>query len=333
LIDSVIYQKDGFMSDSLQIDPQTAFSPGHITGFFQIFNHLDPHMKGSMGGGLVLNKGIHSTVTPFLGEGKTTVYLNGQKKATDFSDESMNAVLTVISELSDSILKKYDSPFHFKIEESGGLPVGCGFGLSAAGALSTAYAVNGALNLGFSSSQLTEIAHLAEVMNGSGLGDVAGESAGGLAVREKPGGPLFGKFYSLPLSKEELQKKVYCLVLGELSTKSVITNDSSIRRINEYGSLALSAFLKRPTLESFMRESLYFTKNVGLLSPNAEKAIDQINESGGMAAQAMLGNTVFAVSSDDQDADDCIFNLMREFGDVYECQIETKGPHLCPSTF
>ncbi|MCL2549993.1 MAG: pantothenate kinase [Methanimicrococcus sp.] len=330
------------MSDSLHFEPQTAFSPGHITGFFQIFNHTDPHMKGSLGGGLVLNQGIRSTVTPFLGEGETTVHLNGRKKAADFSDESANAVLTAVSELSKVAFDKYNSPFHFKIEESGVLPVGSGFGLSAAGALSAAYAINSALNLGFSSSQLTEIAHLAEVINGSGLGDVAGESVGGLAVREKPGGPLRGKFYSLPLSKIELQKKVYCLVLGELSTKSVITDEPSIRRINEFGGIALSSFLKMPNLESFMRESLYFTKNVGLLSPKAEKAISQISESGGMAAQAMLGDTVFAVSPDDKDdkgdkgdkdADDCLFNLMREFGDVYECRIETKGPYLCLPPF
>ncbi|MCL2862592.1 MAG: pantoate kinase [Methanimicrococcus sp.] len=317
------------MSNPLHFEPRSAFSPGHITGFFQVFNHADPHMKGSLGGGIVLNKGVHSTVTPFSGEGETSVYLNGQKKAADSSDESINAVLAVISELAGAIEEKYNSPFHFKIEERAGLPVGSGFGLSAAGALSTAYAVNGALNLGLSSAALTEMAHLAEVISGSGLGDIAGSSAGGLAVREKPGGPLHGRFYSLPLSEAELQKKIYCLVLGELSTKSVITDDASVQRINEFGARALSAFLKAPSLENFMRESLFFTKNVGLLSPNAEKAIDQINESGGMAAQAMLGNTVFAVSSDDKAADDCIFNLMREFGDVYECRIETNGPHLC----
>ncbi|MDL2261761.1 hypothetical protein LJC08_06000, partial [Methanimicrococcus sp. OttesenSCG-928-J09] len=60
---------------SSKYEPRTAFSPGHITGFFQICGHTNPHQKGSVGAGLVLNKGIHSTVTPIEGVGETSVFL------------------------------------------------------------------------------------------------------------------------------------------------------------------------------------------------------------------------------------------------------------------
>ncbi len=314
-----------------EFETRTAFSPGHITGFFQICNHSDPHIKGSVGAGLVLNKGIHSTVTPHKRKGETAVYLNGIKQPD--SDDAANAVLTVISELSSLAEKKYGSPFHFKVEESSALPVGSGFGLSAAGALSTAFAVSSALRLGLSKNELVEIAHYAEVINGSGLGDVAGEAAGGLAVREIPGGSKHGKFYSVPLSESDLQKKIYCLVLGELSTKAVITNDDSVRKINHAGAEALKNFLKKPGLDSFMNESLSFTKDIGLLSPEAEKIIDSIDKADGTAAQAMLGNTVFAIPSGREGADEYIFEQMQKFGDVYECRIEKNGPRVCLSAF
>ncbi|WNY28614.1 hypothetical protein MmiEs2_08100 [Methanimicrococcus stummii] len=328
----------------MAFETRTAFSPGHITGFFQIYNHPGLSQKGSIGGGIVLNKGIYTTVTPFEGEGETVVYLNGEKKAaalsselqikdlSDFSIAPPNVILAVISELSFSYEQKYGSSFHFKIEERSALPVGSGFGLSAAGALGTAYALNSALNLGLSNKVLAETAHRAEVLTGSGLGDAAGEFAGGLAVREKPG-LLYGKSYSLPLSKAELQKTIYCLPLGELSTKSVISDESLTQKINQFGHNALCGFLNEPNLKNFMKESLYFTKNVGLMSPDAESIIDQINESCGMAAQAMLGNTVFAISSDEDNADERLLDLMQEFGDVYECKIETNGPHVCLSAF
>ncbi|MBZ3936088.1 pantoate kinase [Methanimicrococcus blatticola] len=314
-----------------EFETRTAFSPGHITGFFQIRNHSDPHTKGSVGAGLVLNKGIHSTVTPHSGNGETVVHLNGIKQSD--SDDSTNAVLTVISEISALAEQKYKTPFHFEIKESSSLPVGSGFGLSAAGALSTAFAANSALHLGLSKNELVEIAHYAEVINGSGLGDVAGEAAGGLAVREVPGGSKHGKFYSVPLSKSDLQKKIYCLVLGELSTKSVITNEDSAKKINSAGTDALNNFLQKPDLNSFMNESLSFTKSIGLLSPDAEKIIDSIDKADGTAAQAMLGNTVFAIPSDREGAGEHIFELMQKFGDVYECRIETNGPHVCLSAF
>lgn len=317
----------------MPFETRTAFSPGHITGFFQICNHPNPHQKGSIGAGLVLNKGIYSTVTPFVGSGESSVFLNGNLKSTTLADDSTNTVLTVISELSSIASQKYGSDFHFKVEETGNIPIGSGFGLSAAGALGTAFAINSSLNLDLSKEELVEIAHYSEVINGSGLGDVAGEAVGGLAVREVPGGAMHGKFYSVPLSESELQKKIYCLVLGELSTREVITNSGRIQKINSAGKSTLSNFLKNPSLLSFMENAKTFTKKVGLLSADAETVIDSIDPVDGIAAQAMLGNTVFAISSGREGSDEYISSLMQKFGDVYECKIETNGPHVCLSAF
>ena len=295
-----------------------AFSPGHITGFFKICGHIDPHKKGSVGCGIALDRGIYSTVTPFKSAGDSSVILNG--KAVE-----AKTILSAVSKLSEIAEEKYGSVFHFKIEENGTLPIGSGFGLSAAGTLGTAFAVNESLQLGLSRDELVEIAHVSEVSNGSGLGDVAGEALGGLVVRENPGGSKFGKFYSVPIP----EKDVYCLVLGELSTKEIINDPSCIEKINAAGESALHQFLKKPTLDSFMSESLNFSKGIGLLSETAEKIIDSIDSTDGMISQAMLGDTVFAIPSDCDGANAAVLKSMKKFGTVYECKIKAGGPYIC----
>ena len=295
-----------------------AFSPGHITGFFKICGHTDPHKKGSVGCGIALDSGIRSLVTPFEGAGNSFVALNGKSVEA-------KTILSAVSALSLIAEEKYGSAFHFKIEETGMLPIGSGFGLSAAGTLGTAFAVNESLRLGLSRDELIEIAHVSEVSNGSGLGDVAGEASGGLAVRENPGGSQFGKFYSVPIP----DKNVYCLVLGELSTKEIINDPGCIQKINAAGESALHRFLKKPTLDLFMSESLTFSKSIGLLSETAEKIIDAIDPADGLISQAMLGDTVFAIPSDRDGANAAVLKSMKKFGTVYECKIKAGGPYIC----
>jgi Predicted archaeal kinase (sugar kinase superfamily) len=295
-----------------------AFSPGHITGFFKICGHTDPHKKGSVGCGIALNRGICSTVTPFEGAGNSLVFLNGKSVEA-------KTILSAVSALSVIAEEKYGSSFHFKIEENGTLPIGSGFGLSAAGTLGTVFAVNESLRLGLSRDELIEIAHVSEVSNGSGLGDVAGEASGGLVVRENPGGAKFGKFYSVPVP----EKDVYCLVLGELSTKEIINDPARIQKINAAGESALHRFLKNQTLDSFMSESLTFSKSIGLLSKTAEKIIDAVDPADGLISQAMLGDTVFAIPSEKEGANAAVLKSMRKFGTVYECKIKAGGPYIC----
>ena len=295
-----------------------AFSPGHITGFFKICGHENPHQKGSIGCGIALDSGIRSAVTPIEGAGTSSVFLNGKSVKAE-------TILSAVTEISAAAEKKYGPAFHFEIEETGTLPIGSGFGMSAAGTLSAVFAANESLQLGLSRDELIEIAHVSEVSNGSGLGDVSGVSAGGLAVRERPGGFLFGNFYAVPAP----ESSVYCLVLGELSTKEIISDPVRIEKINAAGELALHRFLKNPSLSSFMAESLVFSKSIGLLSETAKKIIDSVDPADGMISQAMLGDTVFAIPSEGEGADAAVLKSLKKFGTVYECKIHSGGPFVC----
>jgi hypothetical protein len=56
-----------------------AYAPGHITGFFQIHEHENPHRKGSTGCGIVLNGGVTTEVKVGRSVEKTEIFLNGKK--------------------------------------------------------------------------------------------------------------------------------------------------------------------------------------------------------------------------------------------------------------
>ncbi|WP_094228125.1 pantoate kinase [Methanolobus psychrotolerans] len=278
-----------------------AFAPAHITGFFQIHDHDDPIKKGSTGCGVVLDGGIHTTVT--IGEeiDDTEIFLNGTKVTGDTS----RAVVETITE------------FPVKIESMSDIPIGCGFGASGAGALGTAYALNHALTLDLTASQLNDIAHVAEVSNRSGLGDVTGQAHGGILIRKTPGAPSIASVDWIP-SKEE---DVYCVVLGELSTKSVLSNPGTVKDINAAGREAMKKLIRRPSVDNFMLCSREFTIQSRLASDEVNDAIEAAGSIGVTASQAMLGNTVFSMPSPSLRKE--LENVFSDFGTVLRFRIRT----------
>ena len=72
-----------------------------------------------------------------------------------------------------------------KVDLTSPLPLGCGFGLSGAASLATAYALNELLHLGKDMETLAMIAHVAEVENRTGLGDVCSQYHGGVPRQVK----------------------------------------------------------------------------------------------------------------------------------------------------
>jgi len=283
-----------------------AYAPGHITGFFQIHENENPHRKGSTGCGIVLNGGVTTEVR--LGESveKTEIFLNG-KEVEGRTSRTVSEMIT-------------DKPV--RINSWAEIPIGCGFGASGAGAIGTAYALNRALSLNQTVKSLTEYAHVAEVINFSGLGDVAGQSNGGLVIRLQPGGPELGLVDSIPAH----EARVFCIVLGEIQTKSILKDPTVAWKINTAGKAAMSELLKKPTLENFMCQSKDFAIKTGLMSSRAKDIIEAVNASDGLASQAMLGDTVFAIAPYSQEFP--LFEALQEFGEVLEYNISTCSPKL-----
>ena len=243
----------------------TAFVPGHITGFFSAHTTASCAQSGSRGAGITLSDGVDVKVTPGSG-----LQLNGE-------DAAVTAVNDVCTRLGVDAA----------VDATTSLPLGSGFGVSGALALGTALAANAVFDCGKTENELITLAHCAEVEAGTGLGDVVAQAHGGLPIRIDPGSPSHGRLDGLPA-----RPGVEYVTFGELSTEAVLSGDTD--DLTVAGESALSRLLEWPTLDRFMTASREFAEDAGLLIDKVATAIDAVDEAGGDAAMAMLGNTVFA---------------------------------------
>ncbi|HUL62013.1 MAG TPA: pantoate kinase [Methanocella sp.] len=271
----------------------TAFAPAHITGFFIVRDGPGPERTGSCGAGLSLDRGAVTEVHP---SDRPEILLNGKR------DEAPTTA-SVVRLLTDAPVR---------VETRLNIPVGGGLGASAAGAVSTALALNERLGLGKTMDELLTVAHVAEVTNGTGLGDVAGMSCGGVEIRKKPGAPFVVDRIPVPPTF------VYYVCFGPISTKGVLADAREKALINATGRQCLAELLKRPTFAELMRLSRRFAVETGLISKRALDAVEAVESRGGMASMAMLGDTVFATTPDG----------LEEFGAVKRAAIDPTGPRL-----
>ena len=57
----------------------SVFVPSHITGFFSIFDNENPLLKGSLGAGVLLDKGVITEIENGDGNDGLSVLINGKK--------------------------------------------------------------------------------------------------------------------------------------------------------------------------------------------------------------------------------------------------------------
>jgi pantoate kinase len=270
-----------------------AFAPAHITGFFQVHEDPDPLRTGSCGAGLSLDDGALTEVSL---SGSPGIFLNGKR-------DDAPTTAAVVRMLADRPVR---------VETRLSIPVGGGLGASAAGAVSTALALNELLGLEKKMNELLCVAHVAEVTGRTGLGDVAGMSGGGVEIRRKPGFPFAVDRIPVP------QTCIYYVYFGPISTKSVLSDSREKAAINEAGRRCLKSLLKKPTFPELMRLSRSFALETGLISKRALDAVEAVESRGGQASMAMLGDTVFATMPDG----------LAGFGEVHRAAINVTGPRL-----
>lgn len=270
--------------------------PSHITGFFGAKRQEDPVLSGSIGCGLTLC--LDATTTIEAAE-ETEILLNGQPSEAPVSRY-------VVERLARS-------PVRVRTELE--MPLGSGFGASGAGALGCAYALDSLFDLGLTANGAAAIAHAAEVVNRTGLGDVIGQNTGGLVVRLEPGAPGIGRVDRIPVPALQVDY----VVRGPISTREVLSDEAALKEINKAGEAALKDLLRRPTLREFMRLSRRFTAEAGLASDWALNAIEAVEAAGGMASMIMLGDAVFAFGGAE---------ALREVGEVHTTTISLQGACL-----
>jgi len=252
-----------------------AFSPGNVSCIFRIIDNKDKGKRHSLGVGFTVDKGVIVSVKKSK---KTSIYSNGIKI-------KLPTVLTVIKSLTNK-------PVRVDIKQQ--LPSGAGFGISGASALATAYAMNKLLGLRKRDKELAMVAHMAEALNGTGLGDVGGQFNGGFNAKFKKGQPL----EVVPLGIKN--KKIYYQFFSKINTKDVIDSKKAGIKINKAGDKALNRVKglikdKKINLKNIIKISKEFSVNSGLLrDKKVINLIKKIEHKGGNASMIMLGNAVFS---------------------------------------
>ena len=279
---------------------KSVFVPGHVTGFFNIENHEMSLKNGSCGAGFLLSRGVKSTISP---SDRLSIDVNQ-------GDETVIEEVLKILEIDDT----------FKITQDIQLPIGAGFGTSAASAFSLTLAINEFLNLGYSQELCGQIAHMAEINLGAGLGDVIAQTGKGIVLRTKPGAPGIGEI-------ESFRKDVFIAykTFGTIKTSDIISDPHHREVLSQVGLKYLELFEKETTLENFLSFSNSFSIETELMSDEVRNLVDYFNSSEDIlgSSMAMLGNTVFAFAYDedafkDLDIEDLHICELNNIGIVYD---------------
>jgi pantoate kinase len=268
-----------------------AFSPAGISSFFEICDRTpdgeliaDPEQIGARGGGFSPHKGVSTEViVAETEENQVQVFINGE------CCPKAETTKSVVEMLTSKVSEKYAVTVVHSVE----VPVGAGFGSSAAGALSAALALSKALDLNLTYNQLGKVAHVAEVKSGTGLGTVGPLLFGGCGLTVEPGAPGLARLDRIPVSPN------HKLVVGTFrpySTKEMLASEDKREIINEWGRKTLSRILANPSLENFMATCKEFALETGFATSRVKKLIDLSEKAGAIgAAQNMLGEAVHAL--------------------------------------
>lgn len=270
-----------------------AFSPSGISSFFEICDTtpegqpiLDQERVGARGGGFGIQMGTTTEVTASESEtSEIHVLINGQETLQAETTETVVRVL----------LEKVGAAYKVLVKHIVQVPIGAGFGTSAAGALNTALALSRALDLNLTYNQLGKIAHVAEVKCKTGLGTVGPLLLGGCILTTEPGAPGVARMDRIPISPDYA---IVAGVYGSTPTKEVLSSPEKRRQVNKWGRITLETILSNPSLENFMTCCLNFACKTGFITQRLMELVRLAEKAGAVgAAQNMVGEAIHALTT------------------------------------
>ena len=282
-----------------------AFAPGHISGFFEpVYNEYDMEKTGSRGAGINLSLGAISEVE----------VKESEKQVFEFFINKKNCDSPVVRLAFNYLIGV--QPLHVTVHTNLDLPLGQGFGMSAASAVSSSYAL--AKILGISSHIAMKAAHFAEVQLKTGLGDVIASCFGGIEIRKEAGLPPWGMIEHIPGSLD----LVLCVIGDQLDTSKILSDSEKMVGITQCGKYCIKKVLENPTIENLFLMSQIFTKKTRLAENRVKEAIN-IVKGYGTGSMCMLGNSIFASGDTDK-----LSKVLSNFGKVYICKVDQSGAHV-----
>jgi pantoate kinase len=262
--------------------------PLHISGFWKPIETSTPLTTGSIGAGI--------TVSPCVRVSE------GRKCELEVNDVCIDLRLTKII---NDYLKLDDLPM-VRIESP--VNLGEGFGLSAA--IAIAYSTFALRKIGsnITINEVGKLAHISEVVNRTGLGDVIAEiRGGGLVIRTKPGPPGIGDIDVIPIPHSVALATV---LIGKMHTPEMLERFKY--SISSEGLRSYINFIREPTIENFVQEAHRFSLATGMLTRDLDARIKDLlrnNIKSGCVIGYFVKKSLLVVIHDEACSDDIKSNL------------------------
>lgn len=275
-----------------------AFAPAAISNFFAVEDLVPPigreadlSQVGATGGGFTLSAGVHSKVTILDDSNlqRIRIIVNG--------DPSYDAKTTSLALrlLIDSTEAKFGTLI---LGQSVEVPIGYGFGASAASALSGVIAVSSALGLNLSKEKVAYFAHAADIMAQTGLGTVSViYDAVGAGAITRPGGPGVAEFLRVKVPKG---LKLVTASLAPYQKSDLLSSEVMRRKVNSLGKEALRMVTANPTFDTLLAAGESFARRLGLETREVRSLIRLAEANGAShSSQNMIGYAVHCVAREE----------------------------------
>jgi pantoate kinase len=292
-----------------------AFSPAHITGFFkaELDQTARPEVQGSLGAGFSIQQGVTTTV-----EVQDSEFSDHSITISGYQPDNTQVSEFVISEF----LKNIDGNYFLKVHHDIKVPVGYGLGCSAAVALSLVYALNSAFRTNYTKEQLGMMAHNAEVICRTGLGDVLASYHGGFEIRVKGGAPGIGQIRKI--SSESYSAIMICF--SPISTKQFLKD--RLASINGLGGKMVEKLVQTKNVDQFHDYSIEFANYVDIITPKMKSVIDDLKENGIKCGVALFGETIFTLVK--PEIEEKVISILEKYHDgiIIKSKIDQIGARL-----
>lgn len=265
----------------------TAFAPATITNFFDVVYDGGGRPAGATGGGYVLSLGVTTKVNQIRGVG-VHIRVNGDSR---YAARTTRRALALFASAFPEVKGGID------VEQRVDVPIGGGFGSSAASALSAVYACAAAARIRRPKRELARFAYRAEKEEQTGLGTVSvvyGHVGAGAIV--SPGRPGEARYVTARVPKGT---RIVTAFVGPFDKRDAFASPSVRRRVSSLGRRALQGFLSDPTLPCLASQGEMFSAGLGLESPVVKKLEATAKSAGALfASQNMIGYSVHCITDE-----------------------------------
>jgi len=271
-----------------------AFAPATISNFFTIHtegadrrDYKSFAKVGATGGGFILRSGVF-TKARFIetrSRIKVEIFLDG-----DPGYKAKTTIKAVQLLLGDAGVHNGSLRLEQRVE----VPIGRGFGASAASALSAVMAVSSAMGLKLSQTRVAYAAHVAEILRQTGLGTVSViYKATGAGAITKAGAPGVSRFLRVKVPKGTV---IVAASLAPFVKRDILSSNSMKRKVNDLGKISLAKFMHKPTLETLAESGEWFATELGMESEQVRSLIQIAKRCGALwASQNMVGHSIHSL--------------------------------------